>query len=265
MNQKAHVLGMTNTNFINAVGYDHPDHYTTARDVATMSRALMRDENYELFSENMLTRLSSVRAGTEREAQLLNTNNMITYYKGIEGLKTGTTDNAGFCLSAAATRGEMRLISVVLGCKDNYDRVDLSEKLLDRGFAEYELYYPKSPEAPEIPQNTEMPDNPESMPSRFPPLFVQNGMEREVAIAEILPSVIVIPKGRAKDIEYEIYLPEKVTAPIAKNQPLGTVTATLDGEVIYESYVTAASDVRKLTFFSMLLAMFRSFFGIAIN
>ncbi|MCL1789552.1 MAG: D-alanyl-D-alanine carboxypeptidase [Oscillospiraceae bacterium] len=251
MNQKAYVLGMTNTNFNNAAGFDHPDHYTSARDAATMSRAFMRADNYALFSENMLTRLSSVRTGTERETQLLNTNKLITYYNGIEGIKTGTTDNAGFCLSAAATRNEMRLISVVMGCKDNDGRVDLSEKLLDYGFGNYELY--------------------RSFGNELEPLenlIIQGGVEHDLKV--ILAPVrvrenqsepgIVIPKGRAKDIEYDIYLPESVSAPISRNQPVGTVTAKLDGKVVYESYITAAGNAYRLTFGRILSFLTRRFF-----
>jgi D-alanyl-D-alanine carboxypeptidase (penicillin-binding protein 5/6) len=242
MNQKAHVLGMKNTNFVNSAGFDHPEHYSTARDVAIMSRALMREANYPHFSENMLTRLCSVRAGTPRETQLLNTNNLITYYKGIEGIKTGTTDNAGFCLAASALRNDMRLISVVMGCRDNYDRVDLSEKLLDHGFESFELYSPKS--------NLQL----------VPPT-VQNGVVRELTITELEIPPAVIPKGRAGDIKYDVYLPPTVTAPINRNQPVGTITATLDGEVVYESYVVAAHSVQKLTFRKVLASMVLRFFG----
>jgi len=246
MNQKAYVLGMTNTNFVNAVGYDDLErHYTTARDVAIMSRALMREKNYAVFSEHMLTRLCSVRTGTERETQLLNTNNLITYYKGIEGIKTGTTDDAGYCLSAAAMRGDMRLISVVMGCENNYDRVDLSEQLLDYGFANYELYN----------------DCGENI-KPFENLQVLGGVERDVAIIPSLPGAIVIPKGRAGDIKYEIYLPKRVTAPIVRNQPIGTIAATLDGKSVYESYITAARPARKLTFSRTLTYMIGRFFGI---
>jgi len=243
MNQKAYVLGMKNTNFTNAVGYDEPNHYSTARDVAIMSRALMREANYTIFADNMLTRLSSVRTGTERETQLVNTNNLITYYKGIEGIKTGTTDNAGFCLSASATRANMQLISVVMGCKDNFDRVDLSEKLLDFGFGGYVLHTPESQTA-------------------FPPLFVEGGITHELILEELTPPAIVLPRGRADSLKFEVYLPNEVTAPILKSQPIGTVTAKLDGEVVYESYIVAAHSVQKVTFWRILEGMVRCFFGV---
>ncbi|MCL1903206.1 MAG: D-alanyl-D-alanine carboxypeptidase [Oscillospiraceae bacterium] len=244
MNQKAYVLGMNNTNFNNAAGYDHPDHYTTARDAATMSRALMRDENYILFSDNMLTRLSSVRTGTEKEAQLLNTNKLITSYNGIEGIKTGTTDNAGFCLSAAASRNEMRLISVVMGCKDNDGRFELSKKLLDYGFDNYELYGDFGNEL-----------------EPFESLSVKGGFENEMRITRTQSeSGIVIPKGRAKDIEYTVYLPKSVSAPVSRNQPVGTITAKLDGKIVYEGYIAAYETVNKLTVLKIFTFLVRRFF-----
>ena len=243
MNQKAYVLGMSDTSFTNAVGYDEPQHYTTARDVAKMSRALMRSQNYEHFSEHMLTRLCSVRTGTERETQLLNTNNLITYYKGIQGIKTGTTDNAGYCLSAAAVRNSLHLISVVMGCKDEFDRVDLSEKLLDYGFNGYELHRPDSD-------------------AEFKPPVVTGGVERELAVKELQAPAIVIKRGRAGGLKYESYLPEKVTAPVVRNQPVGTITATLDGEVVYESYIVAEKPVREMTFMRALTVLCKRFLGI---
>lgn len=241
MNQKAMVLGMNNTNFVNSAGYDNPNHYTTARDAAIMSQALMRDKNYALFSEYMLTRLSSVRTGTDKETQLLNTNKLINYYKGIEGIKTGTTDNAGYCLSAAATRGDMRLISVVMGCNTDDERMDFSEQLLDYGFGNFEL-------CRDLGQN-------------LPPLNnlpVTGGVSGEVKISQMQKDVVmVIPKGRAGDIKYEIYLPEKVTAPIAQNQPVGTITAKLDGKVVYESYIISDSAAHKLTFSKVFTALLK--------
>jgi D-alanyl-D-alanine carboxypeptidase (penicillin-binding protein 5/6) len=241
MNQKAFTLGMSGTNFTNTVGYDEPQHYTTARDVAAMSRALMREENYGIFGEYMLTRLCSVRTGTARETQLLNTNKMITCYNGIMGIKTGTTDNAGYCLSAAATRNDMQLISVVMGCADEDSRVNLSQELLDYGFGGYELYHSAAAE-------------------KFDSLTVRNGVLAQVPIVQLDVPIIVIPKGRAGDIVYEIYLPEQVTAPLNRSQPVGTITARLDENIVYESYVVSAVTVERLTFWRILGEVIRGFF-----
>jgi D-alanyl-D-alanine carboxypeptidase (penicillin-binding protein 5/6) len=245
MNRRAHTLGMNNTTFANATGLDLHGHFTTARDVATMSRALMREENYAIFSEYMLTRLCSVRTGTARETQLLNTNKLITYYRGIEGIKTGTTDNAGYCLAAAAVRDDLRLISVVMGYADEDERLERTESLLDYGFAEYEIHRPDTGA-----QFAEL---------RLP---VVRGIAQNVAVMEQNPPVIVIPRGREGAIKYEIYLPEEVTAPIQANQPVGTITATLDGEVLYEGYIMAADDVAEMTFWRVLGFLVRSFLGI---
>ncbi|MCL1831289.1 MAG: D-alanyl-D-alanine carboxypeptidase [Oscillospiraceae bacterium] len=249
MNRKAHVLGMNNTNFVNATGLDHADHVSTAQDIAIMSRALMREENYVYFAEYALTRLCSVRTGTERETQLLNTNKLITYYNGIEGLKTGTTDNAGHCLAAAAVRGDMRLISVVLGCADESARLTLSEHLLDTGFGGFEMH---------VPDVSESEDTRHVVGLTLP---VLRGTVQQVAVAEQNPPVIVIPRGQASRIEWQVYLPDEITAPIAANQPVGTITATLGGEVIYEGYVMAAESVDRVTFWLVLKRLTWRFFG----
>jgi D-alanyl-D-alanine carboxypeptidase (penicillin-binding protein 5/6) len=248
MNRRAHTLGMTNTVFANAAGLDERllEHYTSARDVALMSRALMRDEIYSHFAEYLLTRLCSVRTGTARETQLLNTNRLISYYEGIEGLKTGTTDAAGHCLSAVASRGELQLISVVMGCLDEDGRLTLSELLLDYGFASFEIH---RPEPAAIAQLAEL---------RLP---VARGLVQDVALTAQESPAIVIPRGRAGDIRYEVYLPPEITAPIAANQPVGTITATLDGELLYEGYITAANEVERLTFLRVLGRLLRRFFG----
>ena len=246
MNQKAYVLGMRDTNFVNATGYDHPQHYTTARDVAVMSRALMRAENYSLFSEFMLTRLCSVRTGTERETQLLNTNKLITRYDGIEGIKAGATVHAGYCLSASATKNNMRLIGVVMGFDDEDERVQAAETLLDYGFDNYELY---SDFAAEL--------------APFKDITVRKGMEHKLKVArQNNNAAIVIPKGRVGDIKYDIYLPEHVTAPIAQNQPVGTITAKLGGKVVHESYITATTSVYELTFLRVFTALAKNFFAV---
>jgi D-alanyl-D-alanine carboxypeptidase (penicillin-binding protein 5/6) len=266
MNRRAHTLGMSGTAFANASGLDEPvlppnrGHHTTARDVATMSRALMREENHRHFAEFMLTRLCSVRTGTARETQLLNTNKLITYYDGIEGVKTGTTDAAGYCLSAAASRGEgsqrLRLISVVMGCPDEEGRLTLTESLLDYGFANFEIYRRDNDATP--PNASSSPNFPNFEELRLP---VLRGLSADVAVLPQTARAIVIPRGRAGDIRYEIYLPEGVTAPIEANQPVGTITATLDNEILYEGYILAATEVERMTFMRVFGFLVRGFMG----
>lgn len=135
MNARAKELGMTNTSFKNCVGYDDPDHYTTARDVSIMAAELRK---YSCYDDFLLTRLDSVRTGTKAETQLLNTNKLINHYSGLTGLKTGTTDNAGYCFCGTAKRGGMELIAVVLGCGGDEERFSEAERLLDHGFNDFE-------------------------------------------------------------------------------------------------------------------------------
>ena len=150
MNGKAAELGMTNTHFANCVGYDDDNHYSSARDVAVMAAELRK---YSFYDDFLLTRLDSVRTGTSRETQLLNTNKLITSYSGITGLKTGTTDGAGCCFCGTAKRGNMELTAVVLGCESDSDRFDAVRSLLDLGFDNYERVIPR----PDVSELLEVP------------------------------------------------------------------------------------------------------------
>ena len=131
MNERAQSLGMANTHFVNATGLDAQGHVTTARDIAEMSRVLLR---YPLISEYSSVWMSELRGG---ETQLVNTNKLVRFYDGCTGLKTGTTDGAGSCLSASATRGGLSLVAVTLGSATSAERFSAARGLLDYGFANY--------------------------------------------------------------------------------------------------------------------------------
>ena len=144
MNQRAQELGMKNTVFKNTNGLDAEGHLSTARDIAIMSMELLK---HPKILEYTTIWMDSLRGG---ETQLVNTNKMIRYYDGATGLKTGTTDGAGSCLSASATRNGMTLIAVTLGSATSDERFYTAKKLLDYGFANYELanIQPMSAETP---------------------------------------------------------------------------------------------------------------------
>jgi D-alanyl-D-alanine carboxypeptidase (penicillin-binding protein 5/6) len=143
----------------------------------------------------------------------------------------------------------LQLISVVKGCDDEESRLILSEHLLDYGFAGYEMHVPDVNDSREL-ENLKLP--------------VTGGTVQEIAVAEQNPPAIVIPRGQADRIEWQIYLPGEVTAPIEANQPVGTITATLGGEVIYEGYIMAAEPVEKLTFLRVLISLVWRFFGVNV-
>ncbi len=131
MNQRAARLGMTDTTFKNAVGLDEKGHLTSARDVAIMSAELLK---YPLITNYSTVWMADLRGG---ETQLVNTNRLIRTYEGATGLKTGTTSQAGKCLSVSASRQDLSLVAVVLGCQSSDDRFAAGRALLDYGFANY--------------------------------------------------------------------------------------------------------------------------------
>ena len=239
MNKKAKSLGLTNTHFTNCVGYDDPDHYSSARDIAVMSGALKR---YNYFDEFLLTRLDSVRTGTKRETQLLNTNKLIRSYDGISGLKTGTTDNAGCCLSATAEKRGMELCGVVLGCPDDVTRFSAAEALLDYGFEGYESVMPH----PDVSELLEVP--------------VKKGVKKTADTRFSAVSEVILPKGSEGKIEYHYSRTPEIAAPVEKGQVLGFVTMTVDDEVIGTAKIIAAEEVEELNYQKSLSSLLEELF-----
>ena len=239
MNKTAAELKMKNTNFVNCVGYDHENHYSTARDIAVMAGELRK---YDYFDEFLLTRLDSVRTGTKTETQLLNTNKLITSYNGITGLKTGTTDGAGCCLCATAKRGNMSLITVVLGCRDDESRFSQASELLDSGFDGFEkvVLRPDTSELLEV--------------------SVDGGVKKTVDTRFSGVSDVVLEKGAATDIDFHYSRTGKISAPVKQGQVLGFVTMLSGDEIIGSAKIVAAEEVEALDFGRCLSEIFSSLF-----
>lgn len=225
MNKKAKALGMADTHYANCVGYDDNAHYTTARDIATVTAELMR---YDVYRGWFLTWMDYLRGG---ETQLVNTNKMIRWYEGILGGKTGTTDNAGCCLSVCAERDGMRLIAVVLGCSDDDTRFSRAEELLDYGFTSFEKF------------------TPETDSSELLPIKVENGTQSTVVpIVKDSGAECIIKKGRAADVKYEYTFVEQLTAPVEQGQFVGEYLVTVDGVAVHRSDIVAEKDVDSISF-----------------
>lgn len=239
MNKRALELGMADTGFTNCVGYDGEGHYSTARDVAVMTAALFA---HDIFGEYMLTRLDSVRTGTERETQLLNTNKLANYYPGVIGGKTGTTDGAGYCLAFCAEQGGMRLVSVVLGAKNEEGRVDSTEYIMDKAFADFQLLMPKI----DIEKLTDVP--------------VERGVEKLLRVEAAETAGAVVERGRAADARYVYSLPIKVTAPVEKGQVVGSVKTFIGEELVLITDIVAAGDIEELSLEKSLDLIFRGVF-----
>ena len=229
MNAKAKALNMNDTVFKNCNGLDEEGHLTSAHDVALMSR--------ELIKHNIIYNYTSIWMDNLRngKTQIVNTNKLLKSYNGITGLKTGTTNEAGSCISATAKRNDLELISVVLGSKTGKDRFRDAALLLDYGFANFTMTSPIMPE--------EFYDS---------VVKVNNGMESTVNTQVRLSGDFLIPKGREKDIKSNLELLEEVEAPVYKDQKLGTVTFSLDNEILAQYSVTALSDVQEISFKSVL-------------
>lgn len=236
MNRKAAQLGMTGTAFKNACGLDEEGHLSTARDVAIMSREMLNRHPQILNYTGIWT--DSLRDG---QTQLVNTNKLLRRYRGITGLKTGTTGGAGVCLSASATRDGLSLIAVVLGASSSAERFDAATALLDYGFANFTRV-----EAPA----------PENAPSFLP---VNGGAQETVALNYQTPGTILLKKGEEGGLRAELELTENTEAPVAVGDEVGWVTVYV-GETGLGSWpVTAAADVPAL---SWKLAMERLWQGL---
>lgn len=238
MNKRAKELGMTNTHYVNCVGYDDSSHYSTARDIAIVTAELMRHEVYRGW---FLTWLDYLRGGA---TQLVNTNKMIRYYDGMLGGKTGTTDNAGCCLSVCAERGDMRLIAVVLSCEDDDARFDSAEALLDYGFESFQKF------TPEV-------DN-----SRLLPIAVLRGTQHTVQpIVEQNGSECIIKKGTAAAVEYEYTFVEQLEAPVERGAFLGEYLVKADGVEVFRSDIIAAEDIPRISFWYCLMEILGQLFN----
>ncbi|MEW6230156.1 MAG: D-alanyl-D-alanine carboxypeptidase family protein, partial [Bacillota bacterium] len=234
MNLRAKELGMTGTHFVNTTGLPHPDHYTTARDIALMSRALLY---YPKVHEWFTTWIDYVRGGKNI---LVNTNRLVKFYQGVDGLKTGFTEEAGYCLAATAKRGSLRLISVVLNVQDSQQRFKEASALLDFGFRHYAGVEIAAPG------------------QVMGQLEVTRGVAEKVDVVAKHPLVAVVRRGEEGRVRSEITLPERVSAPIASGQKIGELVALLDdGTEIGRVDLVAAEEVKRGSVFRIVLRVTR--------
>ena len=235
MNEKAQQLGMNDTVFKNCNGLDEEGHVTSAYDVALMSRELIR---HEKVFDYALTWMDSVRGG---ETQLVNTNKLIRSYPGITGLKTGTTGEAGSCITATAEREGLSLIAVVLGADSTDHRFQDAAALLDYGFAGWKATVPESPALEPVP--------------------VARGMEPQVEPVLGEMPTLLLKAGEAGEVETAVTY-EELTAPVTRGDVIGQVTCTVDGSVMAQVDITAGEDVAQVTFFGVLSHLVQALFNL---
>ncbi len=234
MNEKANQLGMKDTVFKNCNGLDEDGHITSAYDVAVMSRELMK---HEMIFDYTSIWLDNLRDG---KTQIVNTNKLLKTYKGITGLKTGTTNDAGCCMAASATRGDISLVAVVLGCNSGKERFSDAAALLDYGFANFSVTQLKAPD--DLPKT----------------IKVENGMQKNIGIGCDINSSIVLDKNSGSKIVAKIDLPESIEAPVASGQKLGTVTYSLDGKAVKSFEITALQHAEQISFASVFSVLLNS-------
>lgn len=234
MNQKAQTLGMKETTFKNCNGLDEDGHLTSAYDVALMSRELIKHK--EIFDFTSIW-MDYLRNG---KTQIVNTNKLLKTYKGITGLKTGTTSQAGSCISATATREGLTLIAVVLGSATGKERFSDAAALLDYGFANYCVYTP-------------------SFKEEVPEINVKNGMQTTLKAQANISGSFVIEKGKSKEVTYKLDVKEDVEAPVNKGDRVGTLTFYIGKDKLKEYPVVACHIVDKMDFSSVFTLIFKFF------
>lgn len=236
MNQRAKELGMKNTHFNSCTGLDTDDHYTTAHDIAIMSRELMKHEKIKEYSTIWM---DTVRDGA---FTLSNTNKLIRFYDGATGLKTGFTDDAGYCLSATASRESLSLIAVVLGGETSDQRFADAKSLLNFGFTQFTIY--------------------QETPASIQPIKVIKGLDDFIQPKLAKSPAFLVQKGTEKSIKYKVELSESVMAPVDQGQKLGTVTYTCDGKIIGDIRLIAEKEIPKVTFGHLFFHIIEYFFTV---
>ncbi|HQU48980.1 MAG TPA: D-alanyl-D-alanine carboxypeptidase family protein [Casimicrobiaceae bacterium] len=218
MNQEAKRLGMQDTQYANATGLADPRHWSTAADIAKLARAIVRDypEFYPLYSQKEF-RYNNITQP--------NRNRLLWSDPYVDGMKTGHTEAAGWCLVASAKRGERRLVSVVLGASSDHARASESQKLLNFGFQAFDtvqLYQAGKPVAS---------------------LRVWKGAARKVGAGFLADRYLTLPRGRAGDLKLTMEAMEPIVAPVARGQRIGVVRVSLDGAPAAEFPLIALEEV----------------------
>lgn len=238
MNLHAKDLGMSGTRFVNSSGLPDDGHYSSAKDMAILSAALIErfPEHYRMYSEK------SFQYG-EIERPQVNRNRLLWRDKSVDGVKTGMTEAAGFCLVASALREGTRLIAAVMGAENDEDRLRDTQKLLAYGFRYFETHDLYSG------------DEPLATPR------VWYGTVEEVAVGIDEPIRLTVPRGRYDDLRAVLDIPDDVEAPIAVGDSLGVVRVTLDDEILIERSLLAQMAVTEAGFFSRRGDDLERFFG----
>ncbi|MDN5442101.1 MAG: D-alanyl-D-alanine carboxypeptidase PBP5/6 [Acinetobacter sp.] len=236
MNTEAKRIGMTNTSFMNSTGMPAEGHYSTAKDMATLAQHIIHDSSkyYPIYSEKEFT-FNGIKQG--------NRNALLYTDPSVDGLKTGHTDEAGYCLTTSAKRGPMRLISVIFGAPSMQERASQTREILAWGYANFET------------------KNVQAANQVLAKSKVWFGKENDVQIGLAETFNVTMPKGQANAIKTQLVVQPKLTAPLKKGQVVGKYVASLDGKVIAEKPLVALKDVEEAGFFARMLDHIKQFFS----
>ena len=236
MNQEAKRVGMVNTHFINSTGMPAEGHYSTAKDMALLAQHIIKDSSkyYPIYSEKEFT-FNGIKQG--------NRNALLYTDPSVDGLKTGHTDEAGYCLTTSSKRGPMRLISVIFGTPSMNERASQTRTLLAWGFANFETA------------------NVQPANQVLAKAKVWFGKEDDVQIGLAENFNVTMPKGQADKIKTQLVVQPKLNAPLAKGQVVGKLVASLDGKVIAEKPLVALKPVEEAGFFARMIDHIKMFFS----
>ncbi len=228
MNQHAATLGMADSHFVNSTGLPHEEHYTTPRDLARLARAMIRDfpKHYQWYSE---------RQFTYNGIKQYNRNTLLARNKEVDGIKTGHTESAGYCLVASALRNDMRLISVVLGAKSKAARASESQKLLTFGFRFFETHRLYAAN------------------ETLTTARIWKGEQEELPLGLANNLYVTIPKGQYKKLDASMKIDARITAPAKAGQSFGAVNINLGDQQYATRELVALKDIEKGGLFSNLV------------
>ncbi|MFC1748151.1 D-alanyl-D-alanine carboxypeptidase family protein [Pseudomonadota bacterium] len=227
MNQTATALGMNDSHFVNSTGLPEEEHYTTASDMATLARALVRDhpDHYPWYS---------IKKFTYNGITQPNRNTLLWKDDRVDGIKTGHTESAGYCLVASAKEGDTRLISVVLGAKSENGRAVESKKLISYGFRFFETHRLYAPHEP------------------LTTVRVWKGDSEELPLGLGSEMYVTIPRGQYDNLNAAMKITPSIIAPVEKGQPYGNVEVSLDGKLVAQQPLISLKEIPEGGFFSKI-------------
>ena len=231
MNKRAKELGMNDTNYANCTGLPAPEQYSCAKDCALLMREVLKHDLYHNYSTIWMDELVHPSG---RKTELVNTNKLIRYFDGCDSGKTGSTNEAGCCLTASAKRGDTRLISVIIGAENSKTRFNESSLLLNYGFANFE--------------NRFLVD----MTNPISNLPVSKGKMENCDVFASENYVAIVKKGDNLEYETTINLPNNLKAPLKVGDKVGTIKVTKDGTVIKEIDLIVKSDIKHSSYFDTI-------------